>query len=244
MRYHEAMIRTLARGAAGARSIAAVSLLALAAVPAGVRPEAQPASVAVEDWSKQPDGRRGIPDGWKGQNWGSPKYDLRVVAEGGVKVLHMKSEDEGSTISKEIKVDVRQYPYLIWRWKALALPKGADSRKAATDDQACQLYVTFPRFPTAVRSRVIGYVWDTTAPAGLMATSQKTSTVNYVIARSGPAEVGRWIAETRNVLEDFRKIHGEAPGEDVGAVSIGIDSNDVHDRAECVMGAIAFKRQP
>jgi hypothetical protein len=244
MRYHVAMVRALARCVPGARPIAAAAFLALALVPAGAPPESAPASIPVEDWSKQANGHQGIPEGWKGQNWGSPKYDLRVVADGGGKVLHMRSENEGSTISKEIKVDVKQYPYLSWRWKALVLPRGGDSRHAATDDQACQVYVTFPRFPTAVRSRIIGYIWDTTAPAGLMTTSQKTRTVHYVIARSGPAEVGRWIAETRNVLEDFRKVHGEAPAEDVGAVSIGIDSNDVRDRAECVMGEITFKKQP
>ncbi len=205
---------------------------------------AQGAALVVEDWSKQPEGKTGIPDGWKGQNWGSPKYDFRIVPESPSKVLHMKSDKDGSTISKEVKVDVKQYPHLTWRWKAVALPKGADSRKAATDDQACQVYVTFPRFPTAVRSRIIGYVWDTTAPAGTIVQSQKTSTVTYVILRSGPGELGRWLTETRNVLEDFRAIHKQDPSEQVGAVSVAIDSNDVGDRAECLVGAIAFKKQP
>lgn len=245
MRYHEAMARIrTGRGGAALAALVLAALSALPAVPGIPGPGAQPATVLVEDWSKPPEGQRGIPEGWKGQNWGSPKYDFRVIADGGVKVLHMKSADDGSTISKEVKVDVKQYPYLTWRWKAVVLPKGGDSRRAATDDQACQVYVSFPRFPTAVRTRVIGYVWDTTAPMGLTATSQKTSAVTYFFVRSGPAEAGRWISETRNLLEDFKKVHGEPPGEDAGAVSISIDSNDVHDRAECVMGAIAFTKQP
>jgi hypothetical protein len=223
---------------------AAIALLALGLASPVEQPVAQPASVLVEDWAQAAEGQRGLPDGWKGQNWGSPKYDFRIVTDGGVKALHMKSEGDGSTISKEMKVDVRQYPYLTWRWKALVLPKGADVRKSATDDQACQVYVTFPRFPTAVRSRIIGYIWDTTAPAGLVVPSQKTSTVNYVVVRSGPGEVGKWLAETRNVLEDFKRAFGDAPGEDAGVVSVGIDSNDVRDRAECVIGAIALKKQP
>jgi hypothetical protein len=217
-------------------------LAPLAGGVAGVA--AQSASIVVEDWAQQPEGKTGIPDGWKRQDWGSPRYDFRIVAESPVKVLHLKSDKDGSTISKELKVDVKQYPYLTWRWKAVVLPKGGDSRAAATDDQACQVYVTFPRFPTAVRSRVIGYVWDTTAPAGTVVTSPKTSTVTYVVLRSGAAEVGRWLTETRNVLEDFRAIHKEAPSEEVGAVSISIDSNDVKDRAECFVGAITFRKQP
>ena len=217
----------------------AIAALALAAVAARV--SAQPASVLIEDWSKQTVGKTGVPDGWKAQNWGSPKYDFRIVADGDRKVLHMKSDNEGSTINKEVKIDLRAHPVVEWRWKAVALPKGADSRKKETDDQAVQLYVAFPRFPTAVRSRIIGYVWDTTAPAGLIAKSEKTGTVTYVIVRSGAADLGKWLTESRNVLEDYKKIYGEEP-DDPGAVSFGIDSDDVKGTAESYMGEIRFRK--
>jgi DUF3047 family protein len=215
---------------------------ALALVAATVGASAQPASVVVEDWSRQTVGKTGVPDGWKAQNWGSPTYDFRIVAEGNGKVLHMKSDNEGSTINKEVKIDLRTYPVVEWRWKAVVLPKGADSRKKETDDQAAQLYVAFPRFPTAVRSRIIGYVWDTTAPAGLIAKSEKTGTVTYVIMRSGSADLGKWITESRNVLEDYKKIYGEEPTDPVGAVSVAIDSNDVKGTAESYMGEIRFRK--
>ena len=53
---------------------------------------AQTGAVVVEDWTKHPVGVRGVPDGWKGQNWGSPTYDMTVV-EGSPKVLHLKSQN-------------------------------------------------------------------------------------------------------------------------------------------------------
>jgi Protein of unknown function (DUF3047)/Prokaryotic membrane lipoprotein lipid attachment site len=203
---------------------------------------AQSTTLLVEDWSKEPVGKTGIPSGWQAQTWGSPKYDFKIEADGNGRVLHMKSENEGSTISRQIKLDIKQYPLLQWRWKAVTLPKGADSRKKATDDQACQVYITFPRFPQAVRSRNIGYVWDTSAPAGLIVPSEKNATVVYVIVRSGPGEAGKWIAETRNVYEDYKKIYGEEPGEEVGAVSVATDSNDTQSSAECFVGEILFKK--
>jgi Protein of unknown function (DUF3047) len=203
---------------------------------------AQPGALPVEDWSKTPLGHTGIPPGWQKQTWGSPKYDFKIEAENNARVLHMKSDNEGSTISKEIKVDIKQYPVIQWRWKAVTLPKGGDSRKKATDDQACQLYVTFPRFPQAVRSRNIGYVWDTTAPAGVFTPSEKNGTVHYVIVRSGATEIGKWHTESRNVYEDYKKIYGEEPGEQVGAVSVATDSNDTQSTAECYVGEILFKK--
>lgn len=219
-----------------------IGLLAAALLVTAPLRAADPASLVVEDWAKQPEGKTGIPEGWKGQNWGSPKYDFRIESQGGRKVLRAKSQDDSSTISKEAKVNLNDRPILQWSWQAVTLPKGGDGRKSATDDQAAQLYVTFPRFPQAVRSRIISYLWDTTAPAGAIFKSEKTGLVTYVVVRSGPAEAGKWVTESRNVLEDYKKIYGEAPGEDVGAISISIDSNDTHSSAESYFGEILFRK--
>ena len=196
----------------------------------------------VEDWSKIPVGTKGVPPGWKSQNWGSPKYDFEVVADGSNHVLRMLSDGDSSTINKEIKVDCKDLQVLQWNWKVVTLPKGADARKKATDDQAAQVYVTFPRFPAAVRSRIIGYIWDSTAPAGSTIKSQKTGLVTYIVMRSGEADHNKWLTESRNVCEDYKKIYGEDPDEKMEAVSLGIDSDDTKSKAEAFIGEIVFRK--
>jgi hypothetical protein len=203
---------------------------------------AQGAQLVVEDWSKTPVGQKGVPPGWKAQNWGSPSYDFEIVSEGSGRRLHMTSNGDSSTINKEIKIDCKDYQILQWSWKVVELPKGADARKKATDDEAAQIYVTFPRFPSAVRSRIIGYIWDTTAPAGSMFKSQKTGLVTYVVVRSGETDLGKWLTESRNVCQDYKKIYGEDPDEKIEALSIGIDSDDTRSRAEAYFGEILFKK--
>ena len=217
--------------------------------PAGARSAVtpRPAAIVVEDWSEQPLGRVGIPIGWEAQSWGrAGKYDFKVELRGDGdevrKVLHLLSNGDNSTISKRVgSIDAHAYPILEWQWRMMTLPRGGDSRAAATDDQAGQIYVVFPRFPAATRSRVIGYVWDTTAPAGTIARSPSTSMVTYVVVRSGPADLGQWLSERRNVLEDFKRIYGEAPAEAIEVVTIGIDSNDTRSHAESYMGEIRFR---
>ena len=200
--------------------------------------------VVVEDWSSAPVGNKGIPPGWKGQQWGSPAYDFIIEEDGGKKVLHMRSKNEGSTISKEVKgkVNLKDTPVLEWSWKMAELPKGGNSCVKATDDQAGQIFVSWPRFPEQVRSRIIGYVWDTTQPVGTTCKSEKTAMVTYIVVRSGAADAGKWFTERRNVAQDFKKIHGE-DAENPGVVSISIDSNDTGGSSESFMGAIAFRRQ-
>ena len=198
--------------------------------------------LVVEDWSKHTAGAKGIPEGWKGQNWGSPKYDFTIVNDDGRKAVNLKSVNEGSTVSKEIKgkVNLKETPILEWSWKVTVLPKGGDSCRKATDDQAGQIFVVWPRFPEAVRSRIIGYVWDTTRPVGTMCKSEKTGTVTYIVVRSGAAELGKWFTERRNVVDDFKKAYGEVP-DDPSAMSFAIDSNDTNSTAESFMGPILFK---
>ena len=198
--------------------------------------------VVIEDWSDAPVGTKGIPPGWQKQNWGSPTYDFTVVEQDGHRAVCMKSANDSSNINKDIrgKVKLAETPILEWSWKVVELPKGADARKSATDDEAGQIYVVWPRFPQAVRSRIIGYIWDTTAPVGSVFKSEKSGTVTYVVVRSGPADLGKWITEHRNVRDDFKKIYGEEP-ENPGGISFGIDSNDLKGTAESCMGRIVFR---
>jgi hypothetical protein len=221
-------------------ALAVVAAFLIVGASAVIAP-AEPPSVLVEDWSRQTIGAAGVPDGWQRHDWGSPKYDFTVVADGPRKVLRMRSESDNSIISKEVRIAVSQSPILVWRWKVVTLPSKADSRHRETDDQAAQLYVTFPRFPERIRSRLIGYVWDTTAPAGTIVKSPSVSAVTYVVVRSGRADAGRWLTETRNVYDDYKQIYGEEPPEEIRLISLAIDSNDTRSTAESYVGEIFFR---
>jgi DUF3047 family protein len=196
--------------------------------------------VVIEDWARIPVGTRGIPEGWKGQNWGSPAYDFTVVDVDGRRALWLRSRGDSSTITKDIKgrVNLKETPVLEWMWKVVVLPEGADARRKELDDEAGQVYVVWPRFPEAVRSRIIGYIWDSTAPVGTVIASQKNRTVHYVVVRSGRDGLGQWLTERRNVREDFKRIYNE--DDDPGAVAVSIDSDDTRSSAEAYIGRILF----
>jgi hypothetical protein len=198
--------------------------------------------VVIEDWKAGPLGSTGIPSGWRAPNWGKPDYAGFTITDEGSRSLHLLSRSTSSMIVKDVagKVNLKETPVLEWSWKVVTLPKGGDARQAATDDEAGQIYVVWRRFPEMIRSRIIGYVWDTTAPAGEFIKSQKTGTVTYVVVRSGDTGLGKWLTEQRNVLEDYRRIYGEAP-DNPDAVAIGIDSDDTKSSAEVYIGTILFR---
>lgn len=152
----------------------------------------------------------------------------------------MKSADDHSTIAKEIHVDLGATPVLEWSWKVKSFPAGADLRRKQTSDATAHMFVVWPRFPALLRSQLIGYVWDATLPSETVVKSRKSSTVTFVVVRSGIAGRGEWLVDARDVEADYRRIFGQAP-EAPSVVALSIDTNDTHASAEALVGPIRFR---
>jgi len=214
-------------------------LLAAAAWPMQAR--AADAVVVVEEWRDASPGATGVPTGWRPYETpgGRPAYDFTVVNDDGRRALHLKSASEHSTIAKETTIGLAATPVLRWEWKIVKFPSGADLREKSTSDATGHLFVIWPRFPAIVRSQLIGYVWDPVLPVGTIVKSRKTSTVTFIVARSGPERVGQWVSSERNVVADYRIVYGEAPP-DPKAIALSIDTNDTRSSAEALFGRIAF----
>ncbi|HEY5912759.1 MAG TPA: DUF3047 domain-containing protein [Verrucomicrobiae bacterium] len=167
---------------------------------------------------------KGVPNGWELKEK-TGRADLSVMKSDGVHAVQLRSADTSFSLQRQIQVDVKQYPILTWKWKVNKLPVGGDFRKTKTDDQAAQLFVAFSR------TRAIVYIWDTSAPQGLMADapSPPFMAIKAVVVRSGPGDLGQWLAEKRNVYEDYQKFFGAAEKAPV-ASGLRIQINTQHTR--------------
>jgi hypothetical protein len=214
---------------------AAVIVLALVSVASAVQ-------AVIEDWSVQAPGSRGIPSGWTpyATFGGRPRYDFALTEDEGRRALRVASHDEHSTIAKELHVDLAATPILEWSWKILETPAGADVRRRETSDLTGHLVLVWPRFPEALRSRLLVYAWGSSEPVGAVERSRKTGTVTFFILRSGPEQFGRWLTERRNVVDDYRRVYGEPPEDSPKVVAISIDTNDTHSSAAAFIGPIGF----
>ncbi len=187
---------------------------------------------------KSPDS--GLPQGWKLKTWaGTAGFEV-VSAEIGP-AIHMKSNGSSSALIKEINFSIKDYPYLNWRWKVTKLPPKGDVRERSKDDQAAQVYVIFPRWPAFVNSRLLGYIWDSNAPAGSFVASTKQSNTKYYVVKSGAKDLGKWFQEKRNVYEDYKRWFNEEPPP-VGSVSVMINTQNTDSSAESYIGDIYFTK--
>lgn len=178
-----------------------------------------------------------VPAEWQIKEW-KGKADVGLVKDGAGKyVLCLKSKETSTALYKKMEIDIKSYPFLNWQWKVTKIPTDGDVRNKSTDDQAAQIYVVFPKFPSQINSRMLGYIWDSNAPDGSEVTSAKLSTIKYVVLRSGPKELGKWLSEKRNVYEDYKRLFNEEPPA-VGSIALMIDSDDTKSSAESFFGDI------
>ncbi len=185
----------------------------------------------------------GLPTGWKPEKIAGPNSKYVIEKEKEDYFLRLLSVNDGFGLRKEISFDIRKYPYLSWWWKAMQIPKGGDIRQRETDDQSGQIFVIFPRFPSLINFRSMGYIWDTQAPKGLAGTSPAYSKAKYVVLQSGTEKLNHWVFETRNVYEDYKKYLREDPPL-VGAVLIYINSQHTQTTAEICYTDIFFSTRP
>ncbi|NPV04188.1 MAG: DUF3047 domain-containing protein [Syntrophaceae bacterium] len=164
--------------------------------------------------------------------------------------LHLASDGESSFgISRQMKVNPKEFPYLNWKWAAVRLPDGADIRRRATDDQAAQVYVVFTPtgIPHALTAPLLGYIWDTECPKGTTATSPHplAGRVRYVVLRNKTDRLGQWVTEKRNIYEDYRRlfkdINGGEPPEVVG-VTFFINAHNTKTQAESLFCDAYFSK--
>lgn len=186
-------------------------------------------------------GENGVPEGWE-LFVNAGEADLALVKDDGGRALKLRSRASSFSLQRKVAIDLKRTPFVVWQWKVTELPQRGDFRQRATDDQAAQLYVVFSW--EVFRKEAIAYIWDSTAPEGTTARIPSPAlypflNLHVVVVRSGEAERGKWITETRNVAEDYRKLFAANPDK-VQGVMIQINSQHTESRGESYWRSIRF----
>ncbi|MCC6193655.1 MAG: DUF3047 domain-containing protein [Burkholderiales bacterium] len=205
-----------------------------------------------------------LPKGWEPLTFGSLKNptEYRFVEDQGGVVLNAKADNAASGLIFPLKLDVKATPNIQFRWKIAKLIEGADNAVASKEDSPVRITLGFDgdngkltfgeKTKSALAKTATGrelpyaqlvYVWANTYPVGTVIPNPHTKRVQMIVAASGPADVGKWVTITRNVVEDFRKAFGENPGllQDVGILT---DTDNTKASVEAWYGDIKFLPGP
>jgi len=203
-----------------------------------------------------------LPQGWQPYRLARFKKDTRyqLVPYGGTVAMRATAEASASGLRFNTSVDLRDYPFLTWRWKVTALIDGADNTLAHVEDSPARVVVMFEggreQLPAAEQinydlALAIGgnrlpyatlmYIWENQLPVGSVIPHHLTSRIKMIVAGTGTDGIGAWREERVNLLEDYRRAFGEDPPR-VKAVGIMSDADNTGGVAVAYFGDIRFER--
>jgi len=206
----------------------------------------------------------GLPEGWTPFSFAkfARHTDYRLAASGGVTVLRAEADASVSALLRTFPADTRAYPVMRWRWKVDNLLVKGDLRRKDGDDFPARIYVLFDYdadrlsfvdrakillarvfYGAQVPAAALCYVWDNKAAPGTILPNAYTDRVRMVVVRSGPADVGRWVAEERNLAQDFRVAFGEDPPA-ISGIAIAADTDNTGEHAVAWFGDITLHPGP
>jgi hypothetical protein len=182
------------------------------------------------------------PTGWAlEKKAGTPQIKVEKTEEGCF--VNLKSHNSSFGLRKEKEFDLKDTPYLNWRWKVTALPELGDFLSKETDDQAAQVYVMFPRFPARFNTDLIGYLWESN-PKNIKKEGKCPvwSKSRVIVLQAGSKNLNQWVQEKRNVYEDYKRLFKKEPPK-VGGVALYINSQHTQAKAESSFAEIFFSKQ-
>jgi len=86
-----------------------------------------------------------VPDGWKPLTFKKIPAQTRyeVVSDGNMTVVKALSDAAASGLTKEVRIDPKEFPIVRWRWKVENLLQKSDATRKDGDDYPARLYITF-----------------------------------------------------------------------------------------------------
>lgn len=203
----------------------------------------------------------GLPLGWEALRFKRIERETRyaVVPDGDGFALRAESEAAASGLYRTLDLDPRVHRILAWRWKVDNLLVKGDARRKEGDDYPARIYIAFRYDPGTATTwerlrygvikllygrypprHVINYIWDNRLPAGTALNNAYTDRAKMIVVESGPALVGRWVAEERDIYADYKRLFDAEPPA-VEGIAVMTDTDDTGERAVAYYGTITLR---
>ena len=182
-----------------------------------------------------------------------------LVEDNGVVAVKAVSRGSASGLVRAVDIDPMRYPVIEWRWKVENILEKGDVTRKDGDDYPARLYITFKYDPDKVgffeRAKyeairlargeyppmgALTYIWESKSPVGTLVPNPYTDRVMMIVLQSGKEKVDRWVSESRNLVEDYRKAFGGEPPR-ISGVALMTDTDNTNESAVAWFGDIVFK---
>jgi hypothetical protein len=204
---------------------------------------------------------KNLPDDWEPLTFNKIDHytQYNLFDDNDTSVIKAESQASASGLIRKIKIDPGKYPVIKWRWKITNIYKRGNVTQKTGDDCPARIYIAFEYNPDDVGFfekvkfyaikliygeyppiAAINYIWASKAPIGTIVENPYTRRVKMIVVESGKKKLNFWMAEERNIYNDYITAFGKKPPI-ISGVAIMTDSDNTGESAVSYYGDIVFE---
>lgn len=185
------------------------------------------------------------------------RTDYTLVTEDGVVVLRATAHASASALAYKTEFDPHQFPMLSWRWKVGQGIPDANNADPSKEDSPLRVMVAFDGDTSKLSQKdksasstakfasghplpyaLLMYIWGEKVPVDSVTTSSHYSRIKMLALSADDKGIGKWQSFTRNLVEDYKRVYGEEPG-NVISIELLTDTDNTLGDAEAFYGDIS-----
>lgn len=175
------------------------------------------------------------------------KYSIFRDSDGSYLQAESNASASGIVFKKEF--NVYEFPMVRWRWRVSNVYKKGNAREKSGDDYPMRVYIIFKYDPDlasftkkikyGLAKKIYGeyppdsslnYIWANRDHGQDILINTYADEARMIVLRTGDEHAGKWIAEERNIVDDYHRAFGEAPPA-IASLAIMSDSDNTGERA-------------
>jgi hypothetical protein len=183
-----------------------------------------------------------------------------VESREGERYLKAVSKASASAIVYKKEFEVYDFPKVRWRWKVDGIYQKGNAKTKEGDDYPLRIYILFKYDPGRASAweqikygtaklvygeypphSTINYIWSSRRHPETIITNSYTDKAKMILLQQGPENVGQWVEQEANIIEDYQKAFGEKPPP-VASLAIMNDSDDTGESATAYVSFIEIFR--
>ena len=139
--------------------------------------------------------------------------------------LKAVTNNSGSGLGKEVKIDLKKTPYLNITWKVEKDLRGINERSKKGHDYAARVFVVKKTGATPLSNRAMNYVFSSNEDVDEFHPSPYTKkSIDYVLATT-KEHLNEWVTVKVNVKDHFKKFH-DLDLDEINGVAIMADTDN------------------
>lgn len=204
-----------------------------------------------------------IPRGWTLRRWPgqTARASAQWIIDGGVRAVRLHSKATLTFLEKTVRIDIKKYPVVSWKWKVENILSGIDERTNEGDDHPIRIFFVFEpdkaeqslwfrlrRFIYLDRvhghpfgGRFTEYLWSSHLEAEEIINDPGKAWQKLMVVEGGSSKLNQWLSYRRNLYQDFKALYNEEP-RDLIFVGILNDTDQSRQEATSYVADLKFSK--